>query len=48
MREMRGCETVDEPGDARFRVASTASADMREAGYQRWVTAAGGYEDEQD
>ena len=48
MRETSGCKAVDGPGDAIFRVASTASADMREAGHQRVVAAAVGYEDEPD
>lgn len=34
---------VGEPGDARFRAASTASADMHEAVHQRMEPAAGGY-----
>lgn len=42
---MSGYEMVTEPGDVRFRVASTASVDMHEVGHQRELPAAGGDED---
>ena len=44
MDEGRGGDVMNEPGDARFRAASAASADMREAGHRQKLAAAGGYE----